>query len=316
MPPKKRTALEALDANGGDLYAEYVEALEGAPIDMNADQVRRRIRTFLDSGAMTTGEFQDAIGVNSKGYNMFMTQTGRDKGTGSNTFQNAWVYFKAREMKGLAMPKKPRVAAPKAVKGKATDGGAEASAGKGTANGEATTAAAAAATATASTSVNATKAKGTKASATDEAGPPDVSDMTLPREETDDVLIYDSCDEIRRKINAHLKLPGVTQASFLRTLAAQYHTREVKIQGKQLSDFRSRKGATAGNTSVVYRGVYTYFEKLRLKADKPKTKHRLEVEKTWRNGFDTDKMPPRYFHGRPGDYVTEDAMGRMTVHRG
>ena len=309
MPPKKRTALEALDANGGDLYAEYVEVLEGAPIDMNADQVRRRIRTFLDSGAMTTGEFQDAIGVNSKGYNMFMTQTGKNKGTGSNTFQNAWVYFKAREMKGLAMPKKPRVAA---VKGKATDGGAEASAGKGNANGETT----ATATTTASTSANVTKARGTKASTTNEAGPPDVSDMTLPREETDDVLIYDSCDEIRRKINAHLKLPGVTQASFLRTLAAQYHTREVKIQGKQLSDFRGRKGATAGNTSVVYRGAYMYFEKLRLKADKPKTKHRLEMEKTWKNGFDTDKMPPRYFHGRPGDYVTEDAMGRMTVHRG
>lgn len=45
---------------------------------------------------------------------------------------------------------------------------------------------------------------------------PDVSGVTLPGEDEDDVEVYDNCDEIRRKISAHLRREGVTAASFLR----------------------------------------------------------------------------------------------------
>jgi hypothetical protein len=53
---------------------------------------------------------------------------------------------------------------------------------------------------------------------------PSVDDIELPGELDDAVPVYDTCDDIRRKINAHLKKPGVTAASFLRHVAAQYHT--------------------------------------------------------------------------------------------
>ena len=305
MTAKKRTALEALDANGGDLCAEYADALAGALVDMNADQVRRKIRSFIDSGAMTTGEFQNAIGVNSKGYHTFMTQTGRNKGLRSNTFHNAWVYFKARELERLPMPKKPRVTGPKAGATSKAAVGAGEEVDKENADGEA---------ASGGSTTKRSKSQATAAKSLNAIGAPDVSDITLAGEENDDVTVYDSCDEIRRKINAHLKLPGVTQASFLRLLAAQYHTRDIKIQGKQLSDFRGKKGATSGNTSAVYRAAYTYFEKLRLKAKRPKSKHRLEVEATRPGGFDTEKIA-RWVSCSADEYIVEDHRWRVIWHR-
>jgi hypothetical protein len=91
-------------------------------------------------------------------------------------------------------------------------------------------------------------------------------------------LTFSSCDEIRKKVNQYLQTPGVTQASFLKDIAIQVGE-GINIQGKQLTDFRTKKGPDAGNTSRVYYGSYVFFEKLRLRDDKPKSKHRLEMEK-------------------------------------
>lgn len=119
-----------------------------------------------------------------------------------------------------------------------------------------------------------------------------IADITLDGDTTDDVQVYDSCDEIRRKINAYLKKDGVTQAAFLRDLARMYHTEEIKLQSKQLNDFRGKSGADAGNTSRIFYCAYVFFEKLRLKEGKPKTKHRLQMESIWRRqgGLDTKRV--------------------------
>ncbi|RYP61678.1 hypothetical protein DL769_007607 [Monosporascus sp. CRB-8-3] len=56
------------------------------------------------------------------------------------------------------------------------------------------------------------------------APPPSASSFNhihLPGEEIDDVKVYGTCDEIRRKINEHLKIPGVAQAQFYRALYSQ-----------------------------------------------------------------------------------------------
>ncbi|KAH7070466.1 hypothetical protein BKA63DRAFT_398569, partial [Paraphoma chrysanthemicola] len=103
---------------------------------------------------------------------------------------------------------------------------------------------------------------------------PSVQNVVLEGEMEDNVPVFDTCDEIRRKINAHLKKPGVTQAAFLRDIAAQYHTETKKLQSSQLSGFRSKKGPYAGNTSVIFYGAYVFFEKLRIKEKKPKSKKR------------------------------------------
>lgn len=44
----------------------------------------------------------------------------------------------------------------------------------------------------------------------------DVDDVHLPGEENDQVPIFDTCDEVRRKINAHLRSDGTTKAQLVR----------------------------------------------------------------------------------------------------
>ncbi|CCC08627.1 unnamed protein product [Sordaria macrospora k-hell] len=119
-------------------------------------------------------------------------------------------------------------------------------------------------------------------------GKVDVSDIHLEGEETDEVPVYDTCDEIRRKIDAYLRRPGVTQAQFCRDIHAQHQSakRPANIHTSQLARFRGMKGARAGATSSVFYGAYVFFEKLRIKEKKPMTQHRKDMEEAWPNGFD------------------------------
>ncbi|KAK8167808.1 hypothetical protein BKA80DRAFT_340801 [Phyllosticta citrichinensis] len=143
----------------------------------------------------------------------------------------------------------------------------------------------------------------------------DLADITLPKEDTDEVEVYDSCDEIREKINAHLREPGVTQAQFCRDLAAMCHTpkKPKSIQSRQLTAFRDQKEADAGNTSVVYYAAYVFFEKLRLKDGKPKSSHRKGMEEAWcaNDGMDVDRPHNRgIWVGPDVKEVKQDQFGR------
>ncbi|KAH0080399.1 hypothetical protein KCU60_g16703, partial [Aureobasidium melanogenum] len=94
----------------------------------------------------------------------------------------------------------------------------------------------------------------------------DGNNIHLDGEETDSVEVYDSCDEIRKKIAAHIRKPGATAAQFCRDLLAQYHSdkKPPQIQSGQLTKFRGYKGADTGNTSCVFYAAYVFFEKMRL----------------------------------------------------
>ncbi|KAF5009301.1 hypothetical protein FDECE_4471 [Fusarium decemcellulare] len=119
---------------------------------------------------------------------------------------------------------------------------------------------------------------------------PDISDIQLHGEETDEVPVYDDCNEIRRKIKAHMKTPGLTQAQFCRDLYAQLNAPKCKgIQSKQLTDFCRAKGVSAGAKSSVFYAAYVYFEKLRIAQGKPLTKHRMDMEAVWPGGFPRDR---------------------------
>ena len=113
----------------------------------------------------------------------------------------------------------------------------------------------------------------------------------------------DSCDELRKKINIHLDVSGQSKAAFLRDVGrAGWPSSPQKFQTKQLVDFQTKKGPTAGNTSKVYYGLsiflsyvsdvgtralildtgaYVYFEKLRTAKGEPKSRHRNGMEKQW-----------------------------------
>ena len=122
-----------------------------------------------------------------------------------------------------------------------------------------------------------------KATANDQAQF-DVSGVPLDGEQTESVPVYDDCNEVRRKINAHLKEPGVTQASFGREISKYFTDDSRKVQGKQIADFLKKKGESSGAESCVYYNSYIYFEKLRIKKGTKKGKKRTEAEARFPRG--------------------------------
>jgi hypothetical protein len=226
-------------------------------IDLNCDQVRRRIRSFLESGEMKKGEFQNAIGCSTASLNNFLGQNGPMKGSGSSTYENAFVFFKRRELQGIKQPKK-------------------------------------------------------KVKKADEQQNVDLSGIHLDGEDAGEVKVYETCDEVRKKVNAYLREPNVTRAGFCREISKTFQDGK-KVSPKNLSDFLSNKGPSAGNTSAAFYAAYVYFEKLRIKEGKPKSKFREEMEAIWRReGFDIKTPSNRGFWCRPGERAYEDKYGHVT----
>ncbi|CEI64684.1 hypothetical protein FVEN_g3196 [Fusarium venenatum] len=89
------------------------------------NSIRRKIRTWIESGAQKVGEFQKTIGVSSRSYNSFMNRTGTWDGEQTDTFVKAHHFFKRRELQGLPLkankPKKPKTAADSKVIDKILD---------------------------------------------------------------------------------------------------------------------------------------------------------------------------------------------------
>ncbi|KAH6647374.1 hypothetical protein BKA67DRAFT_594477 [Truncatella angustata] len=237
-------------------------------VDQSCQQVRAKVRRFLDSGAMKVGEFQAAIDVGSVQYYRFMKLNGKDAGFGSDMYYKAWRFFKKRELQGI----------------------------KGTGAKKAKTATTRAAGKTSETL--------------------NVSEVTLDGEDTGKVPVFDTCDEVRKKIRAFLRKDDVTQAAFLRELAKCF-PEERKVQSKQLNDFLSKKGPLDGNTSCVFYSSYVFFEKLRIKGDKPKSAHRLEMEKVHpKSGVDVEIPQNRPMWLAGDEHAYTDKYGRVHIVSG
>ncbi len=220
--------------------------LKDALMDENCDHVRRRINGLFDSGAMSKTAFAREIGVSAKSLNEFLGQDGPFSGAGC--YGAAWQYFKKREGAGVELSVKKQKINP------VSQGAPKAAA-----------------------------TIGPKAAAAAAAAAFDVSGIVLPGEEYDDVPVFDTCTEIRRKINAHLKKPGATQAQLCRDMSAQLYDNcpPKGLQSSQLATFRKGKGVRSGAKSAVFYAAYVFFEKLRIKEGKPKSKHRLSMEEEW-----------------------------------
>lgn len=229
-------------------------------IDMDCDKVRGLINQLIDSGIMRKGEFCAATGLSNANVNAFLAKEGANGGAKCAAYKPAWRFFKRREVRGLEMPSVEKRQKLDAVKE------AEKVGGTGSRSRAKTTISAASLL--------------------------DISNVHLEGEEDDSVEVYDTCDEVRRKIKAHLgKTPGLTQAQFCRELYAQLGAPKCKaIQASQLANFRGGKGARTGAKSTVFYAAYVYFEKLRIAQGKPKSAHRLEMEDIWgyQGGFDLD----------------------------
>ncbi|KAK5658889.1 hypothetical protein OQA88_1703 [Cercophora sp. LCS_1] len=290
---------------------KYTVSYDDVPNNITCTGMRRKIEAFLETGEMNKTNFCKAIGVNSKSFYSFMSSTG-ERASGNSTLDAAWVFFKQREV-DARRAKKQKTAEVKAIKA------AEVKAQKDAAKAETKVAAVASAPTTSTTPASkpaaATKTKSVKvvkpASGTNSAGV-DISDIHLEGEETDTVPIYDTCDEIRRKINAHLQKPGVTQAQFCRDICGQFFGpgKPSNIQGTQIARFRSMMGAYSGNSSLAYYGAYVFFEKIRIKQGTPKTKTRENLEKQYAEDGGIDRSRGPAYLGK-----TEDGAGSVSELR-
>ncbi|KAG5659587.1 hypothetical protein KAF25_002146 [Fusarium avenaceum] len=257
---KKRKAELSLDEEIAAYKADLDDVV--SPDSFENDQlvscstIRSKLNKLFDSGIMTKADFCRATGANSNSLNKFLKQKGPMGGSGSCVWYNAYAWFKQREVMGLKMPDPKKRQLEQQKK-------------DDTANG--------------------TPSKTTSSAAKTPKDLPDLSEIYLQGEETDEVPVYDDCDEIRRKINAHMKTPGLTQAQFCRDLYAQLKAPKCKgIQSKQLTDFRGAKGSNAGAKSSVFYAAYVYFEKLRIAQGKPINKHREHIFDIYPGGFPRD----------------------------
>lgn len=128
----------------------------------------------------------------------------------------------------------------------------------------------------------------------------------LDGEEEGNVPVYDTCDDVRNKINAHLRQPGITQAAFCRELSKLQAPGEGALQSAQMTSFLRKKGVMSGNTSKVFYCAYVYFEKLRLKEGKKKSKKREEMEGVWAGEGGVDR---KTVSGNVGFWMSGDSAG-------
>ena len=242
--------------------------LDGIPMDMNANQVRSKIRAYLNSGEMKVGEFQSKIGVSSKGMGDFMGQSGPNKGIGSNTYYHAFEFFKKRELAGVKMPRKKQKTEEK------------------------------------SQAANDTSSKA------NEKDKYDVSEIHLDGEDEESVPIFETCEDIRKKINAHLRTASTTNAGFVRQIAETFPS-PPDMTGRHLTAFLGKKGPSNGADSPIYYAAYVYFEKLRIKNKRPKGKKRQEMEDIWarKGGVEKRKQPQRLWM-RADERWTVDQYGQ------
>jgi hypothetical protein len=243
--------------------------IDGMPITENADQVRRKIQRLIENDGMKVGEFCDKISVSSNAYYRFVHQHGPTKGLQSDTFMNASAYFKKRELAGIKLPtaasKRAKTAASsKTDTSKKSDAGGDGDDPKDDPK---------------DTPKKPAKGKGG-------SDPSDFLNIHLDGEEDDKVPVYDTCADVRRKISAHLRDPGVTQAQFCRDLHSLLHgpERGAKIQSTQLARFRAMSGPNQGGDNKIFYAGYVFFEKKRIAENKPKSKKRLEMEEQWPGG--------------------------------
>jgi hypothetical protein len=256
---------------GQPIGQKRAHAASAAP-NWNCNQVRTRIRNFLNAGEMKIGEFTNALAVSPASYRRFMGQNGPYKGNGCDMYVAAHIFFAEKEMNGESWAR-----ARKSAKAKATE------AAQG----------------------------GNGARKTDDDSKFDVSCIHLDGEEADAVPIYDTCDDVRRKIEAHLRNPSVTQAAFLRSLIPPEG--KATFQSAELSRFLGKKGARDGNATAIYYSAYVYFEKLRIKQGKAESEKRLEMKEiwAWQGGMDRDGQ--NTYICSAGKRPVQDNYGRVFV---
>ncbi|KAI2601782.1 hypothetical protein GGR54DRAFT_626962 [Hypoxylon sp. NC1633] len=247
---KKRKSESSLE----DDIAEYKRNLDFIPtdhlaVDLTSDQVRDKIAQLLCRRIMNPVEIAEAFHTNPDNLKRFLFPCRSSlKGCTSDVHVNAWRWIKQRETLGLKMPdvqKRQKI----------------------------TTSAAACTGPQWNQAINGSSVL---------AQPKEISQVYLDGEETDTVPVYDTCDEIRKKIKTQIDRLGMTRALLCHNLYAQLaKPKGTLFQPWQVNEFLSIRGLYAGCSSQIFYAAYVYFEKKRIAEGKPKSQDRLKMEEIW-----------------------------------
>ncbi|KAK5720432.1 hypothetical protein LTR17_014989 [Elasticomyces elasticus] len=139
----------------------------------------------------------------------------------------------------------------------------------------------------------------------------ELSSIHLDGEEEEQVEIYDTCDDVRKKINDHLK--NTTRAAFGRELAELLPNDTVTSH--QLARFLAFKGPRAGGHSPAYYAGYVFFEKLRVKQGKKKSVKRQKMEDAWesKGGVPREGSHNKHIYLEKGQNARYDQYGLIQV---
>ena len=78
-------------------------------------------------------------------------------------------------------------------------------------------------------------------------------------------------------MTAFEKKTGISNAAFCRELSKMFREGTENVSTRNMSTFRTKKKPSEGCANPAYYAGYCFFEKLRLKEGKGKSKHREEM---------------------------------------
>ncbi|KAI1245181.1 hypothetical protein MGN70_012071 [Eutypa lata] len=252
----------------------------------NCDEVREMIRNLVDSTDMRVCDFQKALSVSPSAYQNFMKQSGPERGSHCETYLRARDFFKSHPQPAVDVSSVQQAPQPQQQQQQQQQEQEQHPAKKAKVGDHG-----------------------------DEAL--DVGNIKLDGEDDGAVEVYDTCDEIRRKINTFLaKHEGqVTKAAFCRALSSSY-PHKPDVPTRQLARFMDKKGPTSGNSNIVFYAAYVFFEKKRILEGKPKSKMRQEMEKVHPKGMNvTECMDNMYLIQGRGKRWVEDRYGRLSLKK-
>ncbi|KZT74740.1 hypothetical protein DAEQUDRAFT_719915 [Daedalea quercina L-15889] len=105
----------------------------------------------------------------------------------------------------------------------------------------------------------------------------DWREIRLGGEDEGSVLVFDDCDDVRRKIRKLQRSQGFRITYWLRHIGG--------IKYNSWSRFMKAEGPDAGAENGIYYAAYAYFEKIRIAEGKKKTAKREQNELEHPQGF-------------------------------
>ncbi|GIQ81593.1 hypothetical protein KIPB_002574 [Kipferlia bialata] len=238
--------LEAIGGDNGFCYDTDWQPRTASGKLKSPGVIRGEITRFLAKKTMTQTEFLRRIGCNPGSYHRFMTGKYKDpwSATSNQTYMTAAIFL-AKEKIRVKIAERDEKARLKAAKALAKKEGKGAAAKTSPVK------------------------KGPSAAAIKKAENAALLAAISAVDVAVGAPVYDCCDTVRQKINRFIISSGVTMAAFLRC---------IDINSGSWAAFSKMKGAGAGAANAIYPAAYRFFEQLRLKDNKPKSKKRLEAE--------------------------------------